>query len=106
MKGAHGFVQACNAQVAVEPNFELIVGQLVTQDANDKQQMQPVVEAIREQSGQKPAEVVSLPCACTAVLRSGGQRRELPGGGEFVDQREASLPIAWRLNLLEVWAKD
>src|SRR5437660_12050079 len=63
MKGANGFVQACNAQVAVEPNFQLIVGQLVTQDANDKQQMQPVVEAIREQSGQKPAEVVSLPWA-------------------------------------------
>ena len=63
MKGANGFVQACNAQVGVEPNFQLIVGQLVTQDANDKQQMQPVVEAIREQSGQKPAEVVSLPWA-------------------------------------------
>jgi hypothetical protein len=59
MKGADGFVQVYNAQVAVEPDFQLIVGQLVTQEANDKQQMQPVVEVIREQSGQKPAEVVS-----------------------------------------------
>jgi Transposase DDE domain len=59
MKGADGFVQAYNVQIAVEPELQLIVGQLVTQDANDKQQMKPVVEVIREQSGQKPAEVVS-----------------------------------------------
>jgi len=59
MKGADSFVQAYNAQIAVEPELQWIVGQLVTQDANDKQQMQAVVEVIREQSGQKPAEVVS-----------------------------------------------
>src|SRR6266480_2946638 len=39
MKGAEGFVQAYNAQIAVEPEFQLIVGQLVAQDANDKQQI-------------------------------------------------------------------
>jgi transposase len=59
MKGADDFVQAYNVQVAVEPDFQLIVGQLVTQEANDKQQMQPVVEVMREQSGQKPEELVS-----------------------------------------------
>jgi transposase len=59
MKGADGFVQAYNVQIAVEPDFQLIVGQLVTQEVNDKKQMQPVIEVIREQSGQKPAEVVS-----------------------------------------------
>jgi transposase len=59
MKGADSFEQAYNVQIAVEPDLQLIVGQLVTQEANDKQQMQPVVEVIGEQSGQKPAEVVS-----------------------------------------------
>ena len=59
MKGADGFVQAYNAQIAVEPNFQLIVGQQVTQEANDKQQLKPMVEVIEEQSGQKPAEMVS-----------------------------------------------
>lgn len=58
MKGPDSFVQAYNAQIAVEPDLQLIVGQLVTQDANDKQQMKPVVETMREQSGQKPAAVV------------------------------------------------
>jgi len=59
MKGPDGFVQAYNTQVAVEPIFQLIVGQTVTQAANDKQQVVPLVEAIEEQSGQKPKEVLA-----------------------------------------------
>jgi len=38
MPGADGFVQAYNAQIAVEPDFQWIVGQRVTQATNDKQQ--------------------------------------------------------------------
>jgi transposase len=59
MPGAEGFVQAYNAQIAVEPDFQLIVGQNVTQGTNDKQQLAPTVEAIKEQAGQKPQEVMS-----------------------------------------------
>lgn len=59
MKGPDGFVQAYNAQIAVEPDFQLIVGQSVTQAVNDKQQLQPAVEAIRQQAGQKPQEVLT-----------------------------------------------
>ena len=57
MKGAEGIVQAYNTQIAVEPDFQWIVGQRVSQAANDKQQMVPMVQVIREQSGQKPEEV-------------------------------------------------
>jgi len=59
MKGPDGFVQAYNTQIAVEPNFQFIVGQTVTPAANDKQQMVPLVAAIQEQSGQKPEEVLA-----------------------------------------------
>ena len=59
MKGSDGFVQGYNTQVAVEPFFQLIVGQTVTQAANDKQQMVPLIEAIEEQSGQRPEEVLA-----------------------------------------------
>ena len=59
MKGPDGFVQAYNTQIAVEPNFQFIVGQTVTPAANDKQQMAPLVAAIQEQSGQKPEEVLA-----------------------------------------------
>lgn len=58
MKGSDGFVQGYNCQVAVEENLQLIVGQAVTQQANDKEQLKPMVEAIKEQAGQKPEEVL------------------------------------------------
>jgi transposase len=59
MKGPDRFLQAYNTQIAVEPDFQLIVGQTVTQAENDKQQMEPLVETIRRQSGQKPKDVLA-----------------------------------------------
>jgi transposase len=59
LKGSDGFLQGYNTQIAVEPVFQLIVGQRVTQAANDKQQMVPLIKAIEEQSGQKPEEVLA-----------------------------------------------
>ena len=59
LKGSDGFVQGYNTQVAVEPLFQLVVGQTVTQAANDKQQVVPLIEAIEEQSGQRPKEVLA-----------------------------------------------
>jgi transposase len=59
MKGADGFVQAYNAQAAVEPDLQLIVGQAVTQAANDKEQLLPMVAVIEEQSGQRPEEILA-----------------------------------------------
>src|SRR5271163_198640 len=58
LKGPDGFVQGYNTQIAVEPAFQLIVGQRVTQATNDKQQLVPLVETIEQQSGQKPQGVV------------------------------------------------
>jgi hypothetical protein len=52
-------VQDYNTEVAVEPLFQLVVGQTVTQAANDKQQVVPLIEAIEEQSGQRPKEVLT-----------------------------------------------
>ena len=57
MKSREGFVQAYNAQAAVEPNFQFIVGQAVTQAANDKEQVQPMGEVIEQPSGQRPEEL-------------------------------------------------
>jgi len=56
---SEGFVQGYNAQIAVEPQLQLIVGQAVTQQANDKEQVKPMVEAIEAQSGQRPAEILA-----------------------------------------------
>jgi len=59
MKGADGFVQAYNAQVVVEESCQLIVAQSVTQEANDKKQTIPMVELIKEQSGQVPTQLLA-----------------------------------------------
>ena len=54
MKGGDGFVQGYNAQAAVEPALQLIVGQSVTAAANDKEQVEPMLQVIEQQSGQQP----------------------------------------------------
>jgi transposase len=59
MKSSEGFVQAYNGQIAVEPDFQIIVGQFVTQAGNDKEQVQPMVQEIEEQSGQLPDELLA-----------------------------------------------
>ncbi len=59
MKGPDGFVQGYNAQIAVEPTLQLIVGQAVTQQANDKKQLLPMIEKVEEQAGQKPSAVLA-----------------------------------------------
>ncbi len=59
MKGADGFVQGYNAQAAVEPTLLLIVGQSVTEAANDKKQLMPMVEIIEQQSGQRPKAILA-----------------------------------------------
>ena len=59
MKGGDGFVQGYNAQAAVEPTLLLIVGQAVTEQANDKKQLEPMVELIEQQSGQRPEAILA-----------------------------------------------
>jgi transposase len=59
MKGSEGLVQGYNAQAAVEPGLQLIVGQSVTPAANDKEQIEPMGQVIEQQSGQRPAGILA-----------------------------------------------
>lgn len=59
MMGSDGILQGFNAQVAVEPTMQLIVGQRVTQAANDKEQLTPMLEAIEQQAGQRPQAILA-----------------------------------------------
>jgi DDE family transposase len=79
MKGPDGFVQGYNTQVAVEPVFQLIVGQTVTQATNDKQQVVPLIEAIREQSGQKPEQVLTDNGYCSEENLKYLEKRRIEG---------------------------
>jgi transposase len=58
MKGPDGFVQAYNAQVAVDER-QFIVGQTVTQQTNDKKQLLPMITTIAQQAGDTPTQVLA-----------------------------------------------
>jgi len=58
MKGPDGFVQAYNVQVAVD-ELQLIVGQAVTQETNDKKQLMPMITIIKQQSGDTPPQLLA-----------------------------------------------
>ena len=59
MKGADGFVQAYNAQAAVEADLQLIVGCAITAATNDKEQLLPMITVIEQQSGQRPQQILA-----------------------------------------------
>jgi hypothetical protein len=58
MHSPDGFVQAYNVQVAVD-ELQLIVGQAVTQETNDKQQLLPMIATIEQQSGSTPVQLLA-----------------------------------------------
>ena len=54
MKSKDGFVQAYNAQIAVDAEAQIIVAQYVTQSASDSGQLVPLIDAIGANLGRKP----------------------------------------------------
>jgi len=50
----HGFVQAYNAQAVVDSQAQIIVAAALTEQANDKQQLVPMLEEVESNIGEKP----------------------------------------------------
>jgi hypothetical protein len=48
------FVQAYNAQIAVDSAGQIIVAAEITQESNDKQQLAPMLERVKQNMGAKP----------------------------------------------------
>lgn len=57
MKSPDGFIQAYNAQAAVDADSQVIVAQHVTNNGNDMHQMVPLLNDIRKQNGHQAKEV-------------------------------------------------
>ena len=66
MKAPDGFVQGYNVQVAVD-ELQLIVGQSVTQETNDKKQLMPMITTIEQQSGDTPTQLLADAGYCSDV---------------------------------------
>lgn len=79
LPGADGFVQAYNAQIAVEADLQLIVGQRVTQAANDKQQLQPTLDVVRQQAGQTPQAVMTDSGYCSEANLKYLEKKKIAG---------------------------
>src|SRR6202008_3795109 len=56
MKSKDGFVQAYNAQAAVDGEAQIIVAHELTQCGNDQGQLVPLIEAIENNLGRKPEQ--------------------------------------------------
>lgn len=59
MKGSEGFVQAYNAQIAVEERSQFIVATGVTQNAADNAELIRIIEETEKVTGQVPSEVLA-----------------------------------------------
>jgi len=51
-----GFVQGYNCQVVVDSQAQILVAAALTQQANDKQQLMPMLLAVEKNTGEKPAK--------------------------------------------------
>ena len=59
MKTHDGWVQGYNGQAMVDTESQVIVAQAVTDEANDKQQLEPMVERCEETNGERPDELLA-----------------------------------------------
>lgn len=59
MKTSKGFEQCYNAQLAVDGDWRLIVASTVTQNAADTGQLLPMIEKVRQNTGQVPQSVLA-----------------------------------------------
>ena len=108
MKGRDGFVQAYNAQAAVDAKAQVILAHRLTNNASDQDALLPLLDAAAANAKGKPAEVSADSGFCSeanlADLAGRGirgyvatGRAKHPDGGE--DQRRGPLVSAMRQRL-------
>ena len=59
LKARQGWKQGYNGQAMVETDSQVIVAEAATAEANDVQQLEPMLERCEQQAGAKPAEVLA-----------------------------------------------
>lgn len=104
--GAHkgAFVQAYNAQIAVDSAAQIIVAAELTQESNDKQQLAPMLERVEQNLGAKPEAVSADAGYCSEAqltdkrvegielhVATGKQKHGLPEPGAVVPPGELAV---------------
>jgi transposase len=107
MKSKDGFVQAYNAQAAVDGEAQIIVAQDVTQSGVDCAQLVPMTDAIETNLGRKPAQLSADAGYCSepnlealenrsidAYVATGRARDAVAGTGKDADNNKDAVPGA------------
>jgi transposase len=79
MKSKDGFVQAYNAQAAVDAQAQIIVAQDVTQSAVDCGQLVPMIDAVEANLGRKPEQVSADSGYCSEANLEAVESRHIDG---------------------------
>src|SRR3979490_2948270 len=79
MKSKDGFVQAYNAQIAVDSQAQIIVAQDVTQSPVDSGQLAPMTDAIETNLGRKPGQVSADAGYCSEANLEALENRSIDG---------------------------
>jgi transposase len=77
MKSKDGFVQAYNAQIAVDAEAQIIVAQDVTQSASDCAQLLPMTDAVEANLGRKAKQVSADAGYCSEENLAGLEARTI-----------------------------
>ena len=91
MKSKDGFVQAYNAQAAVDAGAQIIVAYELTQCGNDQGELVPLIEAIENNLGRKPAQASADSGYCS---ESNLEALEAHGVDGYVAPGRAKYPTA------------
>jgi transposase len=79
MKSKDGFVQAYNAQAAVDAEAQIIVAQHVSQSGGDSGQLVPLIDAIESNLGRKPAQASADAGYCSEANLTALEARNIDG---------------------------
>src|SRR3984957_10539285 len=79
MKSKDGFVQAYNAQIAVDSEAQIIVAQDVTQSAVDSGQLVPMIDATKTNLGRYPAQASADAGYCSESNLEALETRDIDG---------------------------
>ena len=74
-----GFQQCYNAQTAVDGAHQIVVGATVVAAANDKEQLVPMLDAVRETLSEQPGEVLADAGYCSEANLAELERRGIRG---------------------------
>src|SRR6202162_2566924 len=79
MKSKDGFVQAYNAQIAVDSQAQIIVAQDVTQSPVDSGQLVPMTDAVETNLGRKPDQISADAGYCSEANLEALENRSIDG---------------------------